>query len=111
MLAEIIGDYLRKGSQALISGKMITDKYQAQDGSDRYSTKIVVRDMQMLGGKDGSSQGANQQSQQSSQNQRPQKQGGAQQMYGNQQTPTPKPQHPQNTTPDLGGDWSDDIPF
>ena len=53
-LGEIIGEYLRKGSQVFISGKMKTEKYQAQDGTDRYSTKIVVRDMQMLGSKSDS---------------------------------------------------------
>lgn len=50
-LAEIMGEYLRKGSQVYISGSMRTRKWQAQDGSDRYSTEIVADRMQMLGGK------------------------------------------------------------
>ena len=46
--AEIIGKYLKKGSQVYVSGKMKTRKWQAQDGSDRYSTEIVASEMQML---------------------------------------------------------------
>ena len=46
--AEIIGKYLEKGSQVYVSGKMKTRKWQAQDGSDRYSTEIVASEMQML---------------------------------------------------------------
>ena len=50
-LAEICQKYLVKGSQVYISGRMKTDKYQAKDGTDRYSTKIIADRMQMLGGK------------------------------------------------------------
>lgn len=50
-LAEVAAAYLHKGSQVFISGRMKTDKYQAKDGSDRYSTKIIVDRMQMLSGK------------------------------------------------------------
>jgi single-strand DNA-binding protein len=50
-LAEICGQYLKKGSQCFISGKMRTRKWNAQDGSERYSTEIVADQMQMLGGK------------------------------------------------------------
>jgi len=51
-LAEICGEYLKKGSQVFISGKMKTDKYQDKEtGADRYSTKIIADNMQMLGGK------------------------------------------------------------
>lgn len=53
-LAEITGEYLRKGSQVYIEGKLQTRKWQAQDGSDRYTTEIVVDmhgSMQMLGSK------------------------------------------------------------
>jgi single-strand DNA-binding protein len=111
-LAEIIGEYLAKGSQVFISGKMKTEKYQAQDGSDRYSTKIIVRDMQMIGGK--SDNGGQQQSK-PKQAPAQQPQNTAQQMYGSQQ---PKPQAPaqqqapqQNFTPNLDEGWDDDIPF
>lgn len=50
-LAEIVTQYLKKGSSCYIEGKIRTRKYQAQDGSDRYSTDIVADSMQMLGGR------------------------------------------------------------
>ena len=50
-LAEIAGDYLRKGSQAYFEGRIQTRKWQDKDGNDRYSTEIVANEMQMLGGK------------------------------------------------------------
>ncbi len=52
-LAEIAGEYLRKGSQIYIKGQLRTRKWQDQQGQDRYTTEIVVDmngDMQMLGG-------------------------------------------------------------
>ena len=51
-LAEIMGEYLIKGSQVYIEGKLQTRKWQDQDGKDRYTTEIVASEMQMLGGKD-----------------------------------------------------------
>lgn len=48
-LAEIIGKYLKKGSQVFIQGRYKTDKYE-KDGQNRYITKIVAEKMQMLGG-------------------------------------------------------------
>ena len=50
-LAEIMGEYLRKGSQVYIEGKLQTRKWQAQDGQDRWSTEILANEMQMLGGR------------------------------------------------------------
>jgi single-strand DNA-binding protein len=50
-LAEIAGQYLHKGSQVYIEGKLQTRKYQDQDGQDRYTTEIVAKELQMLGGK------------------------------------------------------------
>ncbi len=50
-LAEIAAEYLRKGSQVYIEGKLQTDKWQDKDGNDRYTTKIIANQMQMLGGK------------------------------------------------------------
>jgi len=47
-LAEIAGEYLKKGSKVYIEGKLQTRKWQAQDGSDRYSTEIIANEMQML---------------------------------------------------------------
>lgn len=51
-LAEIAGEYLRKGSKVYIEGSLRTRKWQAQDGSDRYSTEIVADQMQMLDSKE-----------------------------------------------------------
>ena len=48
-LAEIAGEYLRKGSQVYIEGSLRTNKWQDQSGQDRYSTDIVANEMQMLG--------------------------------------------------------------
>lgn len=56
-LGEIAGEYLRKGSKVYIEGSLRTRKWQAQDGTDRYSTEIVANEMQMLDGKqEGGSQ-------------------------------------------------------
>lgn len=54
-LAEIMGEYLKKGSLVYIEGKLQTRKWQDQNGQDRYTTEIVARDMQMLGSRNGSS--------------------------------------------------------
>jgi len=50
-LAEIVGEYLKKGSQVYIEGRLQTRKWQDKSGQDRYTTEIVVNDMQMLGGR------------------------------------------------------------
>jgi single-strand DNA-binding protein len=52
-LAEIAAEYLRKGSQVYIEGKLRTRKWQDKEGKDRYTTEIVADDMQMLGSKGG----------------------------------------------------------
>lgn len=57
-LAEIAGQYLKKGSQVYIEGSLRTRKWQGQDGQDRYSTEIIANEMQMLGGKPGSGGGS-----------------------------------------------------
>ena len=50
-LAEIAGEYLKKGSSCYIEGRIKTRKWQDKDGKDVYSTEIVAEQMQMLGGK------------------------------------------------------------
>ena len=50
-LGEICGEYLKKGSQVFVSGKMKTRKYQDKEGNERSTTEIIVERMQMLGGK------------------------------------------------------------
>lgn len=54
-LAEIAGEYLRKGRQVYVEGRLQTRKWQDQNGQDRYTTEIVASEMQMLGGRDGDS--------------------------------------------------------
>jgi len=109
-LAEIMGEYLRKGSQVYIEGKLQTRKWQAKDGSDRYSTEIVANEMQMLGGRpQGSGQqqqqggyGQNQGGGQAPRNSAPQQ---APQQGGGQSSAQPAP-------PAQGfDDFDDDIPF
>lgn len=90
-LAEVAGEYLRKGSQVYIEGKLQTRKWQDQSGNDRYTTEIVVPQiggvMQMLGGKggDGGSRqsGSNRAQPQNQQAQQPQ---GQQYQQGNEPT-------------------------
>ena len=52
-LAEIAGEYLKKGRQVYIEGSIRTDKYTGQDGIERYATDIIANEMQMLGGTGG----------------------------------------------------------
>ena len=53
-LAEIAGEYLKKGSQVYVEGRIRTRKWQDKEGQDRYSTEIVADSMQMLGSRAGS---------------------------------------------------------
>jgi single-strand DNA-binding protein len=52
-LAEIAGEYLKKGSQIYVEGHLRTQKWQAQDGQDRYTTEILADEMHMLGSRSG----------------------------------------------------------
>lgn len=102
-LAEIAGEYLRKGSQVYVEGRLQTRKWQGQDGQDRYTTEIVVDmngQMQLLGSRGGDEGGARaprpapQQAPQSAPQQAP------------QQRPTPQ----QQPAADFDS-FDDDIPF
>jgi single-strand DNA-binding protein len=53
-LAEIAGEYLKKGSQVYVEGSLRTRKWQDKNGNDRYTTEIIASEMQMLGGRGGS---------------------------------------------------------
>tara|TARA_R110002012_G_scaffold33595_3_gene98195 strand:+ start:1343 stop:1828 length:486 start_codon:yes stop_codon:yes gene_type:complete len=98
-LAEVAGEYLRKGSQVYIEGQLQTRKWQDQSGQDRYSTEVVVQGfngvMQMLGGKQGGQQ------QQAPRQQAPQQQAPQQQ--------APQKMQSQYNEPPM--DFDDDIPF
>ena len=111
-LAEIAAEYLRKGSQVYIEGKLRTRKWQDKSGQDRYTTEIIADEMQMLGGRggsgggggnfgDGAPSGGGQQGggQQGGGQQGGGQQGGGQQGGGNA-PPQPGPD-----------DFDDDIPF
>ena len=69
-LAEIAGEYLRKGSKVYVEGSLRTNKWQDQSGNDRYTTEIVASEMQMLDTKpsDGSGYSTNQQQNMSGKN-------------------------------------------
>ncbi|NDY93385.1 single-stranded DNA-binding protein [Ideonella livida] len=56
-LAEVAGEYLRKGRPVYIEGRLKTRKWQDKDGNDRYTTEIVAEQMQLLGGRDGGGAG------------------------------------------------------
>ena len=101
-LAEIAGEYLHKGSQVYVEGKLQTRKWQDKQGQDRYTTEVVVDGfngvMQMLGGRgEGGGQSSQQAPQQNYQQQGHQPQPGAQ--------PAPAP------AGDFDNSFDDDIPF
>jgi single-strand DNA-binding protein len=52
-LAEIAGEYLKKGSQVYVEGRLQTRKWQDKDGADKYTTEVVANVMQMLGSRQG----------------------------------------------------------
>ncbi|MFC3606553.1 single-stranded DNA-binding protein [Stutzerimonas tarimensis] len=99
-VAEIAGEYLRKGSQVYVEGRLQTRKWQDQGGQDRYTTEIVVDmggSMQLLGGRGGSDDAPRQ-----SQQPRPQRE-------PRQQPPRQQPAA-QQPAPDYDS-FDDDIPF
>ena len=131
-LAEIAGEYLKKGSQIYVEGKLQTRKWQDQSGQDRYTTEIIVDQMQMLGGRGGEGGGGNagggyqrpqnnqqggyqQQGgqsqggyqQQGGQNQGGQNQGGYQQPAPNQGGGQSQPKQPPMAEPDFDFDDED----
>ena len=59
-LAEIVAEYLKKGRQVYVEGRLQTRKWQDQSGNDRYTTEIVASEMQMLGGREAGSSGFDQ---------------------------------------------------
>ena len=88
-LAEIVGEYLRKGSQIYVEGRLQTRKWQDQNGNDKYTTEIIANEMQMLGGRGNTGGTA------------PMSSGGGG-MSQNQ---------PQASAPAPSNDFDDDIPF
>ncbi|EGQ9716528.1 single-stranded DNA-binding protein [Vibrio alginolyticus] len=116
-LAEVAGEYLRKGSQVYIEGQLQTRKWQDQSGQDRYSTEVVVQGfngvMQMLGGR-AQGGGAPMGGQQQQQGGWGQPQQPAQQQYNVPQQQQPQQQAPQQSQQQYNEppmDFDDDIPF
>jgi single-strand DNA-binding protein len=132
-VAEVAGQYLRKGSKIYVEGKLQTRKWQNKDGQDVYTTEVVVDisgQMQMLDSRNsdggGISQGQQSQAQPQNRpqqaparpqdaNQPPQGDGGYNQGSQNEnynQQPANAPSSPQkNSMPDPVDDFDDDIPF
>lgn len=104
-IAEIATQYLTKGSLIYIEGKLVTRKWQNQQGQDQYTTEINVRDMQMLGNNTGQQAKPQQAPIQHQQHKPPQQPPNGWNMAQNGgQAPNPKinPQEP---------DFEDDLPF
>ncbi len=106
-LAEIAGEYLRKGRSIYVEGRLKTRKWQGQDGQDRYTTEIVAEHMQMLGG--GREAGQGEQPQASADESAPQAAGRRGRAKGKAKDAQPK-ETPADPTPMTGTDL-DDIPF
>ena len=103
-LAEIAGDYLKKGRQVYIEGSLRTDKYTGKDGVERYSTDIIASEMQMLGGNEGGGGGG------------PRSQGGGQRQsggnYGGQSRGNDDQGASRSSPPPADNGFADDeIPF
>jgi single-strand DNA-binding protein len=95
-LGEIAAEYLRKGSQVYIEGRLRTRKWQDKEGRDRYTTEIVANEMQMLGGRGGAGGG-----------------GGGGGASGSSE-PAPRTEHAEAAAGGAGAsrdDFDDDIPF
>ena len=86
-LAEIVGEYLKKGSQVYVEGRLQTRQWQDKSGNDRYTTEIIANEMQMLGGRSGAGMPESRPS-----------------------NSAPSQQAPQGNAP-AADDFDDDIPF
>ena len=91
-LAEIAGQYLKKGRQVYVEGALKTRKWQGQDGQDRYTTEIVASEMKMLGSREGMGDA------------------GPRENSSGRPAPRSAPQNNTNTNSSFG-DVEDDIPF
>ena len=112
-LAEIAGEYLRKGSKVYVEGSLRTRKWQDQSGQDRYTTEIVASEMQMLDGRGGDNSMGNQGGYAGNQDPMGYGQPPAQQARP-AAAPQSRPQNPppQQPQPAAGfDDFDDDIPF
>jgi single-strand DNA-binding protein len=88
-LAEIAGEYLKKGSQVYVEGSLRTRKWQDKSGNDRYTTEIIASEMQMLGGRGGGGGGG----------------------YAAGDASPPMAEQPASSAGSAAPDFDDDIPF
>ncbi|MFM9436546.1 single-strand DNA-binding protein [Janthinobacterium sp. CG_23.3] len=121
-LAEIAGQYLKKGSSVYVEGRLQTRKYTDKDGVEKYATDIVAEQMQMLGGRSGMGGGDSMDdgggSYDNSQNSRSQSGGGGGSYENSRPAPAPRqqqapaqaPRPAAKPTPNFS-DMDDDIPF
>ncbi|MGY6274720.1 single-stranded DNA-binding protein [Methylomonas sp. MgM2] len=93
-LAKTVGEYLKKGSQVYVEGRIRTQKWQGQDGQDRYTTEIVAENMNMLGSRSGGTASYSDSTPPAG-------------SYDNRSSAPPAPQ----STPASYDDFDDDIPF
>lgn len=100
-LAEIAGEYLKKGSQVYFEGKLQTRKWQTDDGQERYTTEVVADELKMLGDPKGSRDDAAPRSARGN--------GSAQSSKGRSRTSKGRAQQSTREQPAQG--WDDDIPF
>ena len=108
-LAEIAGEYLRKGRQVYVEGSLRTDKYTDKDGIERYTTDIIANEMQMLGGMGGEGGGGGGGGPRGGGGGRPpREEGGARGGYGGQQRGGGQPARQAPPQDDFS---DDDIPF
>jgi single-strand DNA-binding protein len=101
-LAEVAGEYLRKGSKVYIEGRIQTRKWQDKEGQDRYTTEIIANDMQMLDSRGG---GGGYDSQRSDDNFQSSQRGGSAPASAPASAPVSA------GADDMGDDLDDDIPF
>lgn len=92
--AKVVGEYLKKGSQIYVEGRIRTQKWQGQDGQDRYTTEIVAESMNMLGSRSGGTASYSDNTPPAS-------------SYDNRQSAPSAPQ----SAPATFDDFDDDIPF
>src|SRR5512136_1823147 len=97
-LAEIAGEYLKKGSQVYVEGRLRTRKWQDKEGQDRYTTEIVAENMQMLGSREGMGGGGSD------------FEGGGEEQRASSRAPASKPA-PAGKPASSMADLDDDIPF
>ena len=109
-LAEIAGEYLKKGSKVYVEGSLRTRKWRDQSGQDRYTTEIVAAEMQMLDSRGGGGMGGGYGDDSYNQAPAPQQQ---RRQAPPQAQQRPAPQQAPAAQPPAGGfdDFDDDIPF